>query len=61
MKYSGHTSKYTYRDHYTPNDAGTDSQNAYFGALVHNLLSDIFRSLTVSYTSELWQSLLVEK
>jgi hypothetical protein len=57
MKYGGHIDKNTYYDYYASNNAGVDGQNAYLGALVRSLPSDLFRSLTVSRNPELWQSL----
>ena len=61
MKHGGHTGEDTYRDHYAPNDAGTDGQSAYFGAPVRSLPSDLFRGSTVFRNPGLWQSLPAEK
>lgn len=57
MKYRGHIDENTYCDYYALNNAGVDSQSAYFGALIRSLPSDLFRGLTVSRNPELWQSL----
>jgi hypothetical protein len=57
IKYNGHTDKNTYRDYYALNDTGVDGQNAYLGAFVRSLSSNLFQGLTVSCNLELWQSL----
>jgi hypothetical protein len=61
MKYGGHTDENTHRDYYALNDAGVDGQNAYLGAPVRSLPSDLFRGLTLSRNPELWQSLPAEE
>jgi hypothetical protein len=61
MKHGGHTDENTHRDHYAPNNAGTDSQGSYFGDKLRSIVNDRFRSMTLCRNPELWQSLPAEK
>ena len=61
IKYGGHTVENIHRDHYAPNDAGVDGQNAYLGALVRSLPSNLVRGLTRWRNPELWYSLPAEE
>jgi hypothetical protein len=61
MKHGGHTDENTHRDHYAPNNTGTDGQGSYFGDKLCSVVNDRFRSMTLCRNPELWQSLPAEK
>jgi hypothetical protein len=61
IKYGGYTDKNTHRDYYALNNTEVNGQNAYLGAPVHSLSSNLFQGLTVSCNPELWQSLLTKE
>ena len=61
MKHGGHRSEGTHRDHYQPNNPGTDGQDAYLGGQLRTIVADLFRGMTVPYNPNLLQSLPAEK
>jgi hypothetical protein len=61
MKHGGHKDENTHRDHYAPNNAGTDGQGSYFNDELRSIVSDRFRAMTLYRNPELWQSLPAEK
>jgi hypothetical protein len=61
MKHAGQKDDKTYRDHYAPNNAGTDGQGSYFNDELRSIVSDRFRAMTLYRNPELWQSLPAEK
>jgi hypothetical protein len=61
MKHGGHLNAGTHRNHYQPNNPGTDGQDAYLGGQLRPLVADLFRGMTVSHNPNLLQSLPAEK
>jgi hypothetical protein len=61
MKHGGHLNQGTHRNHYQPNNPGTDAQNAYLGGQPHTCVTTLFRGMTVSHSPNLSQSLPTEK
>jgi hypothetical protein len=57
----GHTGDDTYGDFYAPRNPGIDSQNSYLGDKPRTIVNDRFRVMTLSRSTELWQSLPAEK
>src|SRR5947209_18134263 len=49
MKHGGHLNAGTHRNHYQPNNPGTDGQDAYLVGQLHTLVADLFRGMTVSH------------
>jgi hypothetical protein len=61
MKHGGHHNEGTHRDHYQPNNPGTDLQDALFGRQLRTIVADLFRGITVSHSPDLFQTLPAKK
>ena len=61
MKHGGHQHAGTHRNHYQPNNPGTDGQNAYLGGQLRTLVADLFRGMTVPHNPNLLQTLPAEQ
>lgn len=61
MKHGGHLNAGIHRNHYQPNNPGTDGQGAYLGEQLHTLLADLFHGMTVPHDPNLLRSLPAEK
>lgn len=61
MKQAGHRDQGTYRKHYAPQNPGTSGQAAYFGDAPRTIVNNLLRTLTITCTSDLWQSLPAEQ
>ena len=61
MKYGGQNDEATFRNHYMPNNPGTDGQSSYLGGELRSIVNDLFRGMSLSRNPDLWQSLPAEK
>ncbi|KAG9022275.1 hypothetical protein FRB95_000475 [Tulasnella sp. JGI-2019a] len=61
MRQAGHRDERTYSEFYAPTNPGTDGQGSYFGGTCRTAVNERFRSLTVAWNPELWQSLPAEE
>ncbi|KAG8980963.1 hypothetical protein FRB93_008844 [Tulasnella sp. JGI-2019a] len=61
MRQAGHRDERTYSEFYAPTNPGTDGQGSYFGGTCRTVVNERFRSLTVAWNPELWQSLPAEE
>jgi hypothetical protein len=61
MKNGVHKEDNTHRDHYAPNNAGTDGQGSYFNDELRSIVGDRFCAMTLYRNPELWQYLFAEK
>lgn len=61
MKQAGHKDQSTYCKHYAPQNPGTSGRAAYFGDAPRTIVNDLLRTLTITCTPDLWQSLPAEQ
>lgn len=61
MGHGGQWNERTHRQHYQPNNPGTDGQDAYLRGKIRTIVADLFRGMTVARNPNLFHCLPAEK
>ncbi|KAJ4507506.1 hypothetical protein HRR83_004084 [Exophiala dermatitidis] len=61
MGHGGQWDERTHRQHYQPNNPGTDGQDAYLRGKIRTIVADLFRGMTVARNPNLFHCLPAEK
>ncbi|KAK5188855.1 hypothetical protein LTR96_010859 [Exophiala xenobiotica] len=61
MGHGGQWNERTHRQHYQPNNPGTDGQDAYLRGKIRTIVADLFRGMTVARNPDLFHCLPAEK